>query len=200
MEATGASPGVAASRPHRSDPRAGPVRRTPCARGAWGGEPAGGWASDLPAVANCVAARGGEMSGSPDAGACWWHFLPAQLKKKGTRSLLRDASLEPVGMTPPKSIKSFLEAMDHRGAGCCIKRACRSRLLPLVLPSPLCPCPRSPFRPPLSIPPRHLSARPALGLPPLQCRKRIIMTPFNIRIHLGRDLALITATALQGNS
>ena len=42
----------------------------------------------------------------------------------------------------------------------------RSRLLPLVLPTPLCPCPRSPFRPPLSIPPRHLSARPALGLPP----------------------------------
>ena len=42
VEATGASPGVAASRPHRSDPRAGPVRRTPCARGAWGGERAGG--------------------------------------------------------------------------------------------------------------------------------------------------------------
>ena len=49
----------------------------------------------------------------------------------------------------------------------------RSRLLPLVLPTPLCPCPRSPFRPPLSIPPRHLSARPALGLPPLQCRTQI---------------------------
>ena len=42
VEATGASPGVAPSRPHRSDPRAGPVRRTPCARGAWGGERAGG--------------------------------------------------------------------------------------------------------------------------------------------------------------
>ena len=49
VEATGASPGVAPSRPHRSGPRAGPVRRTPCARGAWGGERAGGWASDLPA-------------------------------------------------------------------------------------------------------------------------------------------------------
>ena len=46
VEATGASPGVAPSRPHRSGPRAGPGRRTPCARGAWGGEPAGGWASD----------------------------------------------------------------------------------------------------------------------------------------------------------
>ena len=54
VEATGASPGVAASRPHRSDPRAGPVRRTPCARGAWGGERAGGWASDMPAVAICL--------------------------------------------------------------------------------------------------------------------------------------------------
>ena len=42
VEATGASPGVAPSRPHRSGPRAGPVRRTPCARGAWGGERAGG--------------------------------------------------------------------------------------------------------------------------------------------------------------
>ena len=42
VEATGASPGVAPSRPHRSGPRAGPGRRTPCARGAWGGEPAGG--------------------------------------------------------------------------------------------------------------------------------------------------------------
>ena len=52
VEATGASPGVAASRPHRSGPRAGPGRRTPCARGAWGGERAGGWASDLPAVVN----------------------------------------------------------------------------------------------------------------------------------------------------
>ena len=46
VEATGASPGVAPSRPHRSGPRAGPGRRTPCARGAWGGERAGGWASD----------------------------------------------------------------------------------------------------------------------------------------------------------
>jgi hypothetical protein len=42
VEATGASPGVAPSRPHRSGPRAGPGRRTPCARGAWGGERAGG--------------------------------------------------------------------------------------------------------------------------------------------------------------
>ena len=57
VEATGASPGVAASRPHRSDPRAGPVRRTPCARGAWGGERAGGWASDMPAPAICLAVR-----------------------------------------------------------------------------------------------------------------------------------------------
>ena len=52
VEATGASPGVAPSRPHRSGPRAGPGRRTPCARGAWGGERAGGWASDLPALGN----------------------------------------------------------------------------------------------------------------------------------------------------
>ena len=87
VEATGASPGVAPSRPHRSGPRAGPGRRTPCARGAWGGEPAGGWASDLPAVANCVAARGGEMSGSTDAGAYWLHSRQAHLKKKGTRCI-----------------------------------------------------------------------------------------------------------------
>ena len=51
VEATGASPGVAASRPHRSDPRAGPVRRTPCARGAWGGERAGGLGLRLACVA-----------------------------------------------------------------------------------------------------------------------------------------------------
>ena len=42
VEATGASPGVAPSRPQRSGPRAGPGRRTPRARGAWGGERAGG--------------------------------------------------------------------------------------------------------------------------------------------------------------
>ena len=53
VKATGASPGVAPSRPHRSGPRAGPGRRTPCARGAWGGEPAGGWVSDMPNSLKC---------------------------------------------------------------------------------------------------------------------------------------------------
>ena len=91
VEATGASPGVAPSRPHRSGPRAGPVRRTPCARGAWGGEPAGGWASDLPAVANCVAGRGTALILSTDERAYWLHLRQAHLKKKGTRSLLCDA-------------------------------------------------------------------------------------------------------------
>ena len=66
VEATGASPGVAASRPHRSDPRAGPVRRTPCARGAWGGERAGGWASDLPASLKYGGGPHLELSGSAD--------------------------------------------------------------------------------------------------------------------------------------
>ena len=73
VEATGASPGVAASRPHRSDPRAGPVRRTPCARGAWGGEPAGGWASDLLALAICLA--------GPDLRSILWRFGRAYPKK-----------------------------------------------------------------------------------------------------------------------
>ena len=41
VEATGASPGVAASRPHRSDPRAGPVRRTPAHAAPGGGSAPG---------------------------------------------------------------------------------------------------------------------------------------------------------------
>ena len=73
VEATGASPGVAPSRPHRSGPRAGPVRRTPCARGAWGGERAGGWASDLPALAICLA--------GPDLRSILWRFGRAYPKK-----------------------------------------------------------------------------------------------------------------------
>ena len=73
VEATGASPGVAPSRPHRSGPRAGPGRRTPCARGAWGGEPAGGWVSDLPAVAICLA--------GPDLRSILWRFGRAYPKK-----------------------------------------------------------------------------------------------------------------------
>ena len=73
VEATGASPGVAPSRPHRSGPRAGPVRRTPCARGAWGGERAGGWASDLPALAICVA--------GPDLRSAGWRSGRAYPKK-----------------------------------------------------------------------------------------------------------------------
>ena len=88
VEATGASPGVAQSRPHRSGPRAGPGRRTPCARGAWGGEPAGGWASDLPAVANGVAGRRLAVPEALDERAYWLHSRPAHLKKKGTSLLL----------------------------------------------------------------------------------------------------------------
>ena len=69
VEATGASPEVAPSRPHRSGPRAGPVRRTPCARGAWGGERAGGWASDLPAGADCQLVRHWPVRAAVDEGA-----------------------------------------------------------------------------------------------------------------------------------
>ena len=98
VEATGASPGVAPSWPHRSDPRAGPVRRTPCARGAWGGERAGGWASDLPAVGNCVAGRGLRSARWRFGCAYWLHFLPAQLKKKGTQIHSIAMFPRPVGM------------------------------------------------------------------------------------------------------
>ena len=78
VEATGASPGVAASRPHRSGPRAGPGRRTPCARGAWGGERAGGWASDLPAWVKHRRGPRPELSGSTHERAvpygCTWRY------------------------------------------------------------------------------------------------------------------------------
>ena len=88
VEAAGASPGVAPSRPHRSDPRTGPGRRTPCARGAWGGERARGWASDLLAVAMCVAGRRLAVPAALDERAYWLHSRPAHLKKKGTRYTL----------------------------------------------------------------------------------------------------------------
>ena len=82
VEATGASPGVAPSRPHRSGPRAGPGRRTPCARGAWGGEPAGGWASDK--VRALIQALGAVLSppGGPTGARTAAFFLPQAPRKK----------------------------------------------------------------------------------------------------------------------
>ena len=113
VEATGASPGVAPSRPHRSGPRAGPGRRTPCARGAWGGEPAGGWASDLPAVAICLA--------GPDLRSAGWRLglayqkkqRPAQLKKKGTQIHSSRCSPRASDRTAPK-IGKILRAGHQR--------------------------------------------------------------------------------------
>ena len=103
VEATGASPGVAPSRPHRSGPRAGPVRRTPCARGAWGGERAGGWASDLPASL--------KYGGGPVLCSAGWRFYRADQKfcpprpmgKKGTRYTLSRCSSSKSTGRPPKS-------------------------------------------------------------------------------------------------
>ena len=109
VEATGASPGVAPSRPHRSGPRAGPGRRTPCARGAWGGERAGGWASDMPNSLKCRRGPRPELSGSAHERACRRTFARSPLKKKGTRSLLLAMLLEQVGMMAQKIGKCFLE-------------------------------------------------------------------------------------------
>ena len=112
VEATGASPGVAPSRPHRSGPRAGPVRRTPCARGAWGGEPAGGWASDLPAVVNHRRGPHAELILSADERARANGCPPPSRKKKGTGSLLRDAPSSKATGRPQKSEKSFALATN----------------------------------------------------------------------------------------
>mgnify|MGYP000240122487 CR=1 FL=1 len=89
-------------RPERPQglPRAGRTARAR-GRGRVGAPPAhaapgegsapGGWASDLPAVANCVAGRGTALILSTDERAHWLHLRQAHLKKKGTRSLLCDA-------------------------------------------------------------------------------------------------------------
>ena len=81
-------------------PRAGRTARAR-GRGRVGAPPAhaapgegsarGGWASDLLAVANGLAGPHAELILSTDERACWFHSRPAHLKKKGTRSLLRDA-------------------------------------------------------------------------------------------------------------
>ena len=117
VEATGASPGVAASRPHRSGPRAGPVRRTPCARGAWGGERAGGWASDLPASL--------KYGGGPVLCSILWrseravpYGCPPRFRvKKGTRSLLLRCSSSKSTRRPPKSPIHSRESRKRGGAG-----------------------------------------------------------------------------------
>ena len=117
VEATGASPGVAPSRPHRSGPRAGPVRRTPCARGAWGGERAGGWVSDLPAVANCVVVRRLALRAAADERAYWWHSRQAHPKKKGTRYTPPRCSSSKSTRRPPKSPIHSRESRKRGGAG-----------------------------------------------------------------------------------
>ena len=116
MEATGASPGVAPSRPHRSGPQAGPGRRTPCARGAWGGEPAGGWASDLPAVVNHR--RGpGLCSVLWRSGRAVPYGCPPRFRvKKGTRSLLLRCSSSKSTRRPPKSPIHSRESRKRGGA------------------------------------------------------------------------------------
>ena len=112
VEATGASPGVAPSRPHRSDPRAGPVRRTPCARGAWGGERAGGWASDLPAS---LKYGGGPQLAVPEAldERAYQKFCPPRpMGKKGTQIHSSAMLLEQATGRPQKSEKSFALATN----------------------------------------------------------------------------------------
>ena len=126
VEATGASPGVAPSRPHRSGPRAGPGRRTPCARGAWGGERAGGWASDMPAVANCVAGRGLRSILWRFGCAYWLHLRPAQLKKKGTGSLLLRRPQYASSVSPPYIAKSLAREQKARRSRFIATRASRS--------------------------------------------------------------------------
>ena len=112
VEATGASPGVAPSRPHRSGPRAGPVRRTPCARGAWGGEPAGGWVSDLPAVVNHRRGPYPELSGPANERARANGCPPSPSRKKGTRYTPPRCSSSKATGRPQKSEKSFALATN----------------------------------------------------------------------------------------
>ena len=113
VEATGASPGVAPSRPHRSGPRAGPGRRTPCARGAWGGERAGGWASDLPALGNSGLVPEQPTSMRWCARAYQQGFRGTPLGKKGTRYTLSPMLLEQGDRTAPK-IGKILRAGHQR--------------------------------------------------------------------------------------
>ena len=112
VEATGASPGVAPSRPHRSGPRAGPGRRTPCARGAWGGERAGGLGLRL-------ACRRYLLGGARLAlhFVAVWARLSEKIaatvcKKKGTQIHSSRCSSSKSTGRPPKSEKSFALATN----------------------------------------------------------------------------------------
>ena len=109
VEATGASPGVAPSRPHRSGPRAGPGRRTPCARGAWGGERAGGLGLRLACPREVRTGAGTTDLNEvvrPRAPKRLSPFIP---KTKGTQIHSQAMLLEQVGMMAQKIGKCFLE-------------------------------------------------------------------------------------------
>ena len=105
VEATGASPGVAPSRPHRSGPRAGPGRRTPCARGAWGGERAGGLGLRLACVAQIrrragfVLRRVEVLSRLPEvlsAEADGEKGYQSPIARRRRKNIAPDASIKPV--------------------------------------------------------------------------------------------------------
>ena len=109
VEATGASPGVAPSRPHRSGPRAGPVRRTPCARGAWGGERAGGLGLRLACVAQ-IRRRAGFVLRRVEARARLPEVLSAEADgEKGYQIAPPAMLLEQVGRMAQKIGKCVLE-------------------------------------------------------------------------------------------
>ena len=102
VEATGASPGVAPSRPHRSGPRAGPGRRTPCARGAWGGERAGGLGLRLACRRHLLASAGPTDLNQVVAARLAEKIAATVCKKKGTQIHSSQCSLEQVDMMAPK--------------------------------------------------------------------------------------------------
>ena len=61
VEATGASPGVAPSRPHRLGPPAPPGWCARCLTGGWGPGGGWGWGSDLARALTCALGPGVDM-------------------------------------------------------------------------------------------------------------------------------------------
>ena len=126
VEATGASPGVAPSRPHRSGPRAGPGRRTPCARGAWGGERAGGLGLRLACRRYLL---GGARLALRRVEA--WARLsektaPSPVEEKGYQIAPPRCSLEQVDTTAPKIANSLAREQKARRSRFIATRASRS--------------------------------------------------------------------------
>ena len=109
VEATGASPGVAPSRPHRSGPRAGPGRRTPCARGAWGGERAGGLGLRHACRRDVRGEAGLALRPVEVRLRLLVSFPPSPVEEKGYQIHTLPMLLEQVGMMAQKIGKCFLE-------------------------------------------------------------------------------------------